>query len=128
MLVATPARLPGFVENGRISFEEVKFFVLDEADRMLDMGFLPNIKRVGTHPTMNQEHETLMFSATFPSEIQTLARSFLNENYVFLSVGVVGGANKDVKQEVHQVSQSQKRGKLLEILQQFGRIARLHFC
>ena len=60
--------------------------------------------------------QTLMFSATFPSAIQTLAREFLH-NYLFLSVGQVGSANRDVTQAIHEVSRFEKLGALLDILQ-----------
>ena len=91
ILAATPGRLLDFVERGRISFKSVQFLVLDEADRMLDMGFMPQVKNCVYHNTMPKLRQTLMFSATFPAQIQRLASEFLN-NYLFLQVGIVGGA------------------------------------
>ncbi len=75
VLIATPGRLMDFVDKGKVSFEKVKYLVLDEADRMLDMGFLPEIQRITSSAQMPSkgERQTLMFSATFPDEVQGLA-------------------------------------------------------
>ena len=88
VLVATPGRLLDFAERGHIKFDAIRFFVLDEADRMLDMGFMPDIRRVVEHPGMPRrgDRQTLMFSATFPAQIRRLAEEFL-QNYLFLQVG-----------------------------------------
>lgn len=86
---------------------------------MLDMGFEPDIRRLVETMGMpgKTERQTLMFSATFPPEIQKLAGEFLND-YLYLVVGVVGGANQDVTQTILEVSQFQKREKLMEILRE----------
>ncbi|TRY75278.1 hypothetical protein TCAL_00683 [Tigriopus californicus] len=117
ILVATPGRLLQFVQMGKISFSALKFFVLDEADRMLDMGFMPDVDSMVREPSMptKEERQTLLFSATFPSEVQKIARDYL-DNYLFLSVGIVGGACEDVRQSVFLVDQFDKRNKLFEIL------------
>uniref|UniRef100_A0A023GFV1 RNA helicase n=1 Tax=Amblyomma triste TaxID=251400 RepID=A0A023GFV1_AMBTT len=121
ILVATTGRLKDFVEKGKISFEKLRFLVLDEADRMLDMGFEPDVRALVGHSSMppRGERRTLMFSATFPESIQLLAREFLS-NSIFLKVGILGGANSDVKQQVYQVTQFEKRQKLLDILEEEG--------
>lgn len=117
ILIATPGRLLDFVEKTFITFEDTRYIVLDEADRMLDMGFMESVTKIMNHPTIRpmEERQTLMFSATFPEEIQRLAGQFLN-NYVFVAVGVVGGACSDVKQKIYEVTKFQKRAKLMEIL------------
>ena len=95
------------------------FFVLDEADRMLDMGFQSDIDEIVRHPMMppKSSRQTLMFSATFPDEIQSAAKTYLNEDYLFLGVGLVGGACADVSQVILEVEAFDKREKLVEILE-----------
>lgn len=121
ILVATPGRLLDFVNKGRITFSSLRFLVLDEADRMLDMGFMPDIERLMGHLTMvaSDKRQTLMFSATFPEEIQRLAGKFLN-NYLFLAVGIVGSACADVEQHFHLVPKFEKRLKLTELITKEG--------
>lgn len=117
--VATPGRLMDFVNKTIITFDDLKFLVLDEADRMLDMGFRDSIEKICKHETIKKDNvTTLMFSATFPATIQNLAAEFLRE-YLFLTVGIVGGASTDVEQEFIEVSKFKKRDKLNEILNQY---------
>jgi len=89
------------MERGRIALSNIHFFVLDEADRMLDMGFEPQIRQIVEQADMPQtgHRQTLMFSATFPREIQQLAGDFLND-YVFLAVGRVGSTSENITQKV----------------------------
>ena len=114
ILVATPGRLLDFVQRGKLSFSWVKYLVLDEADRMLDMGFKDEMMKILMSEKMTPK-QTLMFSATFPRDIQEVAQLYLDK-YIMISVGVVGAANTDVDQNVIQVTQYEKRQKLLEML------------
>lgn len=121
LLVATPGRLVDLIERGRISLANIKYLVLDEADRMLDMGFEPQIRRIVEQEDMppTAGRQTLMFSATFPRDIQMLARDFLKD-YVFLSVGRVGSTSENITQKVEYVEDPDKRSVLLDILHTHG--------
>ncbi|CAO3590300.1 unnamed protein product [Absidia cylindrospora] len=117
LLVATPGRLVDLIERARISLANIRYLVLDEADRMLDMGFEPQIRRIVEKEDMTsvQDRVTLMFSATFPRDIQYLARDFLKD-YIFLSVGRVGSTSENITQKVEYVEDADKRSVLLDIL------------
>ncbi|ENN77199.1 hypothetical protein YQE_06337, partial [Dendroctonus ponderosae] len=117
LLVATPGRLLDMIDRGRIGLDHCRYLVLDEADRMLDMGFEVQIRRIVEKETMpcTGERQTLMFSATFPHPIQMLARDFL-DNYIFLAVGRVGSTSENITQKVVWVEEHDKRSFLLDLL------------
>ncbi|KAJ9116166.1 DEAD-box ATP-dependent RNA helicase [Naganishia adeliensis] len=117
LLAATPGRLVDLIDRGKISLANIKYLVLDEADRMLDMGFEPQIRQIIEQQDMPgvQDRQTLMFSATFPREIQSLARDFLKD-YVFLSVGRVGSTSENIQQRVEFVEDNDKRSLLLDVI------------
>jgi len=85
---------------------------------MLDMGFLPSMRKLVGNADMpgKGDRQALMFSATFPEDVQRLAQEILGENYLFLVVGQVGGANMDIEQTIYNVDNQGKRDKVLGIL------------
>ncbi|RNA63096.1 ATP-dependent helicase [Chryseobacterium nematophagum] len=114
ILVATPGRLLDFISQGVISLKDLEIFVLDEADRMLDMGFVHDVKRI--IKLLPQKRQTLFFSATMPSEIQKLADSILN-NPVKVEVTPVSSTAETIKQSVYFVEKENKLDLLTHILQ-----------
>ncbi|KAH1232958.1 hypothetical protein AAZX31_09G098400 [Glycine max] len=117
ILVATPGRLVDLLERARVSLQMIRYLALDEADRMLDMGFEPQIRKIVEQMDMPPPgmRQTLLFSATFPKEIQALASDFLS-NYVFLAVGRVGSSTDLIAQRVEYVLESDKRSHLMDLL------------
>ncbi|MDQ0593336.1 ATP-dependent RNA helicase RhlE [Chryseobacterium ginsenosidimutans] len=113
ILVATPGRLLDFIAQGIISLKNIEIFVLDEADRMLDMGFVHDVKRV--IKLLPQRRQTLFFSATMPSEIQKLADSILN-NPVKVEVTPVSSTAETINQSVYFVERDDKLDLLTHIL------------
>eukprot|EP00303_Exanthemachrysis_gayraliae_P007370 CAMPEP_0206002428 /NCGR_PEP_ID=MMETSP1464-20131121/2726_1 /ASSEMBLY_ACC=CAM_ASM_001124 /TAXON_ID=119497 /ORGANISM="Exanthemachrysis gayraliae, Strain RCC1523" /LENGTH=550 /DNA_ID=CAMNT_0053375767 /DNA_START=57 /DNA_END=1705 /DNA_ORIENTATION=+ len=115
MVVATPGRLVDLLERGRIGLSSVRILALDEADRMLDMGFEPQIRRIVEQEDMPRERQTLMFSATFPPPIQRLAGDFLRD-YIFVTVGRVGSTTDFITQKVEFVEERDKLHVVLDLL------------
>lgn len=107
--VATPGRLLDFLESGVVNLKRVTYLVLDEADRMLDMGFEPQIRKIVSQ--IRPDRQTLMWSATWPKEIQKMARDFCQEDPVLITVGSSTlQANPDVAQKVTVLdAESEKR-------------------
>ncbi|MDR6156567.1 ATP-dependent RNA helicase RhlE [Chryseobacterium sp. SLBN-27] len=113
ILVATPGRLLDFIAQGIISLKSLEIFVLDEADRMLDMGFVHDVKRI--IKLLPQKRQTLFFSATMPAEIRKLADSILN-NPVKVEVTPVSSTADTIKQSVYFVEKENKLNLLTHIL------------
>jgi ATP-dependent RNA helicase RhlE len=114
ILVATPGRLLDFISQGIISLKNIEIFVLDEADRMLDMGFVHDVKRV--IKLLPQKRQTLFFSATMPPEIQKLADSILHQP-VKVEVTPVSSTAETIQQSVYFVERENKLNLLTHILQ-----------
>ncbi|HBT83946.1 MAG: RNA helicase [Desulfuromonadales bacterium GWD2_61_12] len=112
-VVACPGRLLDHIEQGTINLKQLEFLVLDEADQMFDMGFLPAIRRILKH--LPQQRQTLLFSATMPVEIRHLAQEVLR-NPVTVQVGSVNAA-VTVSHALYPVEQHLKTGLLLNLLQ-----------
>ncbi|VEL26113.1 unnamed protein product, partial [Protopolystoma xenopodis] len=121
LLVATPGRLLDVMDRGRLGLCHCRFLVLDEADRMLDMGFEPQIRKIVEEDTLPRagQRQTLMFSATFPNEIQVLAKDFLSR-YIFLTVGKVGSTSENITQHIEWVEDHEKRDVLVDYLANSG--------
>eukprot|EP00250_Pteridium_aquilinum_P013041 c21094_g2_i4 orf=300-2117(+) len=117
ILVATPGRLSDLLERARVSLSQVRYLALDEADRMLDMGFEPQIRKIVQQMDMPRagERQTMLFSATFPREIQRLAADFLS-SYIFLAVGRVGSSTDLIVQKVEYVPDPDKRSMLMDFI------------
>jgi ATP-dependent RNA helicase RhlE len=113
VLVATPGRLLDLVGRGFIDLSAVEFFVLDEADRMLDMGFIRDVRRV--LPLLPQRRQNLLFSATIPPTIQTLASEFLHQPE-FIAVTPKTTTVEKIQQSVMFVERANKRHLLFDLL------------
>src|SRR5215831_5852970 len=115
ILVATPGRLLDHIEQKSLYLGQVEIFVLDEADRMLDMGFIPDIKRIMALLPATAKRQNLLFSATFSSEIKKLADQLLNAPQL-IEVARRNTAAETVSQSVYKVAADQKRALLEHIV------------
>lgn len=116
MIIATPGRLIDYILSEAVTIGQVSTVIIDEADRMLDMGFEDQLRQIFSH--LPKERQTLMWSATWPMEVQSLASDFLNEP-VHVTIGSSElYANPNIKQEIKFVEPSSKDGELLLLLKQ----------
>ncbi|WP_041771453.1 DEAD/DEAH box helicase [Psychromonas sp. CNPT3] len=113
ILVATPGRLIEHINARSVDLSHVKHVVLDEADRMLDMGFLTAIQSL--IETIKQKHQTLMFSATFSNKVKTLAKQLLHTPKT-IEVSMQNSTAGKIKQQVYWVSETRKRELLSELI------------
>ncbi|EDM48577.1 DEAD/DEAH box helicase [Marinobacter algicola] len=117
VLVATPGRLMDLYQQNAVRFNEVEILVLDEADRMLDMGFIRDIRKILA--LLPAKRQNLLFSATFSNEIRTLAEGLL-DNPVQVEVAARNTAAESIKQSVYPVDQSQKTALLSKLVRDNG--------
>eukprot|EP00956_Cyclotella_meneghiniana_P009629 scaffold13287_cov53-Cyclotella_meneghiniana.AAC.4 len=100
ILVGTPGRIVQFIDERKLSLNNINYLVIDEADRLLDLGFEKELTRISRslRGNTNTEKQSVLCSATFPEGVQRLAADFLDPNYYFVSVGVVGSTHSKIRQ------------------------------
>ncbi len=125
IVVATPGRLLDHLEQGTVKLDKVEFLVLDEADRMLDMGFLPDVRRL-VEKCPRQRHSAL-FSATIPPQIETLIQWAMNQPET-IEIGARRTPAETVKHVIYPVSDTQKTDLLLELLKRVNYDSVIIFC
>ncbi|XP_026463652.1 ATP-dependent RNA helicase p62-like isoform X2 [Ctenocephalides felis] len=118
IVIATPGRLIDFLESGRTNLKRCTYLVLDEADRMLDMGFEPQIRKIIEQ--IRPDRQTCMWSATWPKEVRKLAEDYLGD-YVQINIGSLQlSANHNILQIVDVCQEHEKETKLSNLLQEIG--------
>jgi len=125
VIVATPGRLLDHVERGTCRLDHIKYLVLDEADRMLDMGFLPDVRRILER--CPRERQTALFSATVPPEIETLVK-WAMKNPQTIEIGARRTPKESVNHVIYPVSDSQKTDLTLELLKRVNYESVIVFC
>uniref|UniRef100_A0A4W4FND3 RNA helicase n=1 Tax=Electrophorus electricus TaxID=8005 RepID=A0A4W4FND3_ELEEL len=114
--IATPGRLIDFLEAGKTNLRRCTYLVLDEADRMLDMGFEPQIRKIVDQ--IRPDRQTLMWSATWPKEVRQLAEDFLRD-YVQINIGALElSANHNILQIVDVCMENEKDNKLIQLMEE----------
>ncbi|KAK0077074.1 hypothetical protein PV326_010317 [Microctonus aethiopoides] len=120
IVIATPGRLIDFLERGTTNLRRTTYLVLDEADRMLDMGFEPQIRKIIEQ--IRPDRQVLMWSATWPKEVRNLAEEYLTD-YTQLNVGSLSlSANHNILQIVDVCQEHEKEAKLGTLLQEIGNV------
>jgi ATP-dependent RNA helicase RhlE len=125
IVVATPGRLLDHLEQGTLKLDKVEFLVLDEADRMLDMGFLPDVRRI-VEKCPRKRH-TALFSATVPPQIETLIQ-WAMQNPETIEIGARRSPAETVKHVIYPVSDTQKSDLLIQLLERVKYNSVLVFC
>jgi ATP-dependent RNA helicase RhlE len=125
VLVATPGRLIDLYNHQAINFEQLEILVLDEADRMLDLGFIDDIRRI--QMLLPAQRQTLMFSATFSEEIQSLANGMLN-NPLLIEVAATNSIVESIKQKIYLVDKERKSELLIHLIKRNKWHQALVFC
>ena len=115
LLIATPGRLMDLIDRRAVSLSETKFLVLDEADQMLDLGFIHALRKIA--PLLAADRQTMLFSATMPKQMSELASAFLNSP-VRVEVARPNQTADKVTQAVHFIGQTEKQGLLMELLKE----------
>ena len=121
VLVACPGRLNDFLQSGAVDLSELSFLVFDEADRLLDMGFKPQLDQIMSYVDPSADRTTMMWSATWPQEVQQLAAEYLKEDRLLIRAGTCGTGqqvNENIKQHVFFASSpNEKVDKLIALIQ-----------
>jgi ATP-dependent RNA helicase RhlE len=125
IIVATPGRLLDHLERGTARLDKIEYLVLDEADRMLDMGFLPDVRRIVQK--CPRERQTMLFSATIPPEIDSLIK-WAMRNPQTIEIGARRSPAENVKHVIYPVSDSQKTDLLLRLLDHVNYDSVIVFC
>ncbi|SDY77948.1 ATP-dependent RNA helicase RhlE [Jannaschia faecimaris] len=113
LLVATPGRLIDLMDRGAVNLSESHFLVLDEADQMLDMGFIRALKQI--EPKLPRDRQTLLFSATMPKDMESLAATYLDKP-VRVQVATSGQTADKIEQSIHFIAKAEKPGLILDLL------------
>jgi ATP-dependent RNA helicase RhlE len=124
ILIATPGRLLDLINQGLVMLGNIKYFVLDEADHMLDMGFINDVKKIISYIPKNRQ--TMLFSATMPKEIEKLATSIL-KNPIKIAVTPISSPVEVIEQSVYFVSKKNKKPLLIHLIKDLNVTSALVF-
>ena len=111
ILVGTPGRICQFIDERNLSLQYLNYLVIDEADRLLDMGFEKDLTRISRSFSRSSTKQSILCSATFPQGVQRLAADFLNPNYYFVSAGKVGSTHSSITQQFEWVDMYDRGGR-----------------